>query len=109
MGKVYEYASARGGTVPDRALNGGLYTGAPFASSAWANTPIVPDSNVMVQDGLLIGHAPPPGARTQLVSWQRPGNELASADGLVYDERLHMMVPATDGVARRRIFSQPRA
>lgn len=72
--------------IPPRALNGGLYTGTPFARSAWANVPIVPEAGSMVSTALRLGHAPPPGATRQYVSSSRPGNSEPSTDGLVFDE-----------------------
>jgi hypothetical protein len=73
-------------SIPPRKLNGGLYTGEPFASSAWGNVPIVPDSGNMVRNGLRIGNEPPPGATLQYVAWERPGNSSPDTAGLVADE-----------------------
>lgn len=41
------YASFVPGTLPPRKLNGGLYTGEPFAGD-WGNVPVVPDSGDIV-------------------------------------------------------------
>ena len=77
--------------MPPRHVNGGQYTGTPFASAAWANVPIVPDAGNMVRNGLRIGNEPPPGATQQYVSWSRPGNSESDNSGLVYDEWTGMM------------------
>ena len=78
--------------IPPRTVNGGLYTGEPFAAGAqYANVPIVPDAGVMLRDGLHIGNSPPPGANMQYVSWQRPGNSSPQTPGLVRDEWTQLM------------------
>jgi len=59
--------------APPRAVNGGLYTGEPFAPGApWANVPIVPDAHIMVQN--LQSANPPPGALALIPGSDRPGN-----------------------------------
>ncbi len=74
-------------SIPPRKLNGGLYTGEPFArGAAWANVPIRPDAGEMLRDGLRIGNTPPPGANLQYGAWTRPGNSDPDQSGLVEDE-----------------------
>jgi hypothetical protein len=97
MTVIHEYAEARGSGIPASEVNGGLYTGAPFARGAgWANVPIAPDSTAFVQRGLQMGNAPPPGATVQLVQSPRPGSTLIAPDGLTKDDRLNMLF-AVDG------------
>jgi hypothetical protein len=88
------YAQAPGHTTPPpRALNGGLYTGAPFlARSGWGNVPLEPDSNVYIRKGLTIGHTAPPGASSQAVS-KRPGSSVCPATETVVNRTLEMEFP----------------
>lgn len=58
--------------VPPRAVNGGLYTGTPFAPNAtWGNVPVEPEAHVMNQN--LPANAPA-SARKMIPSATRPGN-----------------------------------
>lgn len=58
--------------VPPRALNGGLYTGAPFKQNApWANVPVVPEADSYTKN--LESANPPPNA-IFIPSFTRPGN-----------------------------------
>jgi hypothetical protein len=89
-----EYAEARSGAIPPRALNGGLYTGAPFEAGApWANAPIVPDSNVYIRSGLTIGNVPPPGARTQTIGDRGGSTPHGSRGDVKYVQVLNMSFP----------------
>lgn len=64
--------------VPERSLNGGLYTGAPFAQGAeWANVPIEPDAIAMSQ-ALKSANPPPRGAEI-IASSMRPGNNYVAS------------------------------
>lgn len=87
------YAQAPGPTrPPSRALNGGLYTGAPFSTGApWANVPLEPDSNVYIQKGSAES---PPGARGQTMS-SRPGSTTARAVDTVVNDVLEMAFSIT--------------
>ena len=45
--------------VPPRQLNGGRYTGEPYAPGAgWANVPITPESDVHLKDAFARNHIP---------------------------------------------------
>lgn len=70
--------------LPPRALNGGLYTGEPFAEGApYANIPVFPDTGFMIHYNLL--HAdPPPAAKYHYPGGgNRPGNNIAITPGIV--------------------------
>lgn len=55
-------------------LNGGLYTGEPFAADApWRNFPSRPDAVHMIQTNLKSAN-PPPCATTMIPGGWRPGN-----------------------------------
>lgn len=62
---------------PPRAVNGGLYTGQP-AMGPWGNTPIVPETHIMIDAHYkLAGNTPPPqDMKYQAISTNRPGNNL---------------------------------
>lgn len=67
---------------PPRALNGGLYTGEPFAKGApWANVPVIPDVDYMTNVNLRSAN-PPPGALFQYPGNTRPGNNHQKNTGL---------------------------
>lgn len=91
-----KYAEYRGSQssmnrIPPPPMNGGLYTGQPFASKAWANVPINPDAGSMVHDSLKIGNATVPyEAQYQYVSHPRSGNSEPTMPGLIYNEYLNM-------------------
>jgi hypothetical protein len=90
-----EYAEARAGSIPPRAVNGGLFTGQKFdKNSPWGNVPIVPDSNNYIMNGLLIGHTPPPGARTQTIA-DRPSSKHGPEGPVKYVKVLNMTFPNT--------------
>lgn len=64
--------------VPERSVNGGLYTGEPFEANApWANVPVQPDVIALAQN--LKSANPPPRAIEQLPSYTRPGNNLVNS------------------------------
>ena len=70
----YSYLDALPTPIPPRQVNGGLYTGIPFAQNApWGNVPVVPDAQVMVRDNLKSAN-PPPNAQFFIPSFTRPGN-----------------------------------
>jgi hypothetical protein len=64
-------------SIPPPSLNGGLYTGEPFATNApWRNFPATPDAGYMVHVNLLAGGNLPPGEATYHLpgGGLRPGN-----------------------------------
>lgn len=63
-------------------LNGGLYTGEPFAKGApWANVPVVPDAGYMIHHNLRSAN-PPPDAIFQYPGNVRPGNNYQTMPGV---------------------------
>lgn len=67
---------------PQPSLNGGLYTGQPFAPGApWANVPVTPEGTYMTHVNLRSAH-PPPGASHQYAGSIRPGNNLQQMPGV---------------------------
>ena len=67
---------------PQPSLNGGLYTGQPFAPGApWANVPVTPEGTYMTHVNLRSAH-PPPGASHQYAGSIRPGNNLQEMPGV---------------------------
>jgi len=71
--------------IPLPILNGGLYTGEPFAKgAAWANFPATPDADYMTHVNLKSAN-PPPGALTQYPGGNRPGNNVQKMPGVVSD------------------------
>lgn len=68
--------------IPPRDLNGGLYTGEPFAPNApWANVPAIPDASFMIHHNLRSAK-PPPEAIYQYPGHERPGNNSAKMPGI---------------------------
>lgn len=62
--------------IPERSVNGGLYTGEPFQQGApWANIPVVPDADTYTQN--LESANPPPDA-IFVPSYTRPGNNTVN-------------------------------
>jgi hypothetical protein len=60
--------------VPEPSINGGLYTGEPFAEGAqYADIKVQPDAFFMNHITLQSAN-PPPGAMEQAVDNDRPGN-----------------------------------
>jgi hypothetical protein len=69
--------------APAPSLNGGLYTGEPFAPDApWRNIPVVPDATYLTRVNLLSAN-PPPGATEQIPGGWRPGNNSYPATPMV--------------------------
>jgi hypothetical protein len=67
---------------PPRALNGGLFTGEPFAKGApWANVPVIPDVDYMTNVNLRSAR-PPTQALFQYPGNTRPGNNYQENTGL---------------------------
>ena len=68
--------------IPERTLNGGLYTGEAFAKGApWANVPVVPDAGYMIHYNLRSAN-PPSDALYQYPGTERPGNNTAIFPGV---------------------------
>lgn len=68
---------------PPRALNGGLYTGEPFAKDApWGNVPVIPDTDYMTHVNLRSAR-PPIQALFQYPGNTRPGNNYQENIGHV--------------------------
>jgi len=66
-------------TIPPRQVNGGLYTGAPFAAGAtWGNVPVVPNADVLITQNLNSAN-PPPNAQYFVPGYTRPGNNSQAA------------------------------
>ncbi len=77
------YPAERAVPPPKPSLNGGLYTGQPFAPGApWANVPVEPDAGYMVHYNLRSAN-PPPGALYQYPGSIRPGNSHQTMPGIV--------------------------
>lgn len=67
---------------PQPKLNGGLYTGEPFAEGApWANVPVVADIDYMIHHNLRSAN-PPIEALFQYPGTVRPGNNFQAMSGL---------------------------
>lgn len=66
--------------IPERDLNAGLYTGAPF-SGPWGNTPIEPTLEANASN--LKSANPPPGITMFLTGGVRPGNNTSDTDAVV--------------------------
>jgi hypothetical protein len=68
--------------APRPTLNGGLYTGEPFAKNApYANIPVVPDTEHIIHYNLRSAN-PPPEAITQYPGTTRPGNNFQNMPGV---------------------------
>lgn len=62
--------------VPERSVNGGLYTGQPFKDGApWANVPVVPEADTYTKN--LESANPPPNGMF-IPSFTRPGNNTVN-------------------------------
>jgi hypothetical protein len=73
----FEYVNSQGSRspVPKRALNGGLYTGEPFAKDAqYANIPVLPFSAYWANENLKSVTNAPQQAFFQMQAGFRPGN-----------------------------------
>lgn len=67
---------------PKPSLNGGLYTGVPFAPGApWGNVQVTPDAGYMTHYNLRTAN-PPPGAIYQYPGANRPGNSFTEMTGV---------------------------
>lgn len=69
-----EYSTSQRASLPDRSLNGGLYTGEPFKEGApYANVPVIPDTGYMIHYNLRSAN-PPEQALYHYPGTPRPGN-----------------------------------
>ena len=59
--------------VPERLVNGGLYTGEP-ARGPWGNVPVAPEPHILAENLLSATPPPPPNAQKMAMSNPRPGN-----------------------------------
>jgi hypothetical protein len=67
---------------PGPSLNGGLFTGEPFAKGApWGNVPVVPEGDYLTNVNLQSAD-PPPGATYQYVGSVRLGNNHPRMPGV---------------------------
>ncbi len=81
--------------LPKASLNGGLYTGEPFAKNApYANFPAVPDTGYMIHYNLRSA-IPPVDALVQYPGTTRPGNNEQKMPGvLVQSEKYNLYCSA---------------
>lgn len=78
------YDSSKYVSPPKPLLNGGLYTGEPFAKGApYGNVSVVPDADYMTHYNLRSAN-PPPDALYQYPGGLRPGNNYQSMPGIMY-------------------------
>jgi len=69
-------------------LNGGLYTGEPFAKGApWANIPQVPDTDYMTHVALMSAN-PPADAMFQYPGYNRAGNNSQKMPGVTFSKAI---------------------
>lgn len=83
----YNFDKNKYASIPERQLNGGLYTGEPFKKGApWANVPVVPDEGYMTHVNLQ--SANPPKAALYQYNNIRPGNNYFGPIGIQpYDNK----------------------
>lgn len=75
---------------PKPSLNGGLYTGEPFAKDApYANVPVVPDAGYMIHYNLRSAN-PPPDAIYQYPGGERPGNNHQPMPGYSINKKYNI-------------------
>ena len=81
---------------PQPELNGGWYTGEPFAKGApYRNFPVIPDSGFMTHHNLRSA-LPPIEALYQYTSTIRPGNNYSSTPGLRLNTKYNIMCNELD-------------
>jgi hypothetical protein len=77
---------------PPPSLNGGLYTGEPFAAGApWRNFPATPDGVYLTSVNLASAN-PPPGATNQFQGSIRPGNNYMELPGVRLYSQQHSIL-----------------
>lgn len=79
---------------PERALNGGLYTGEEFKKGKnneilHGNVPVIPDTGFLIRYNLLSAN-PPPGAIYQYPGNIRPGNNFQYMDGIKINKKYNI-------------------
>lgn len=80
--------------IPERSLNGGLYTGEPFklgknGEVLHGNIPVIPDTGYMIRNNLLSAN-PPPGAIYQYPGNIRSGNNFQYMDGIKINKKYNL-------------------
>lgn len=82
--------------APPRKLNGGLYTGEPFAPGApWANVPVEPEVGALAAHLAATrgpeGATPDAPAQAAAIGYARPGNNAVAVDAYFapYDPKLY--------------------
>ena len=69
--------------IPPRSLNGGLFTGEPFAEGApYANVPVIPDASYVIHYNLRSANAPEDAYYQYPGGGNRPGNNTALMPGV---------------------------
>lgn len=82
MSKFSPYQYSEYVPPPKPKLNGGLYTGEPFAKDApWANVPVIADIDYMIHYNLRSAN-PPIEALYQYPGTVRPGNNSQNMTGI---------------------------
>lgn len=89
---LYDFDQKGYAKVPPPSLNGGLYTGEPFAKDApYGNFPVTPTTDVFINHGIRSAN-PPPGATTQYPHQVRLGNNPQTMPGVgYYDPETHFV------------------
>lgn len=87
---MIEYMNVESSVPPPKpSLNGGLYTGEPFApGAAYANVPVIPDVSYMIHYNLRSAK-PPFDAIFQYPGGNRPGNNYQAMPGVTQTSRSH--------------------
>ena len=66
--------------LPTPLPHGGLYTDARSTGKPWHSIPVMPEMHTMMQN--LASANPPPGAMSQFVGTERPGNNNVTLPGV---------------------------
>jgi len=77
--------------IPERKVNGGLYTGQAAAPNApWGHIPVIPEAHIYVAENLKSAN-PPPTALHHIPGYTRPGNNTqVFPNHKKYNDSLHM-------------------
>lgn len=87
---------------PPPSLNGGLYTGEPFAENApYANFPAIPDTGYLIHYNLRSAN-PPPDAITQYPGTNRPGNNYQKMPGVTKQSEIYNLYCNTGHVESKQ-------
>ena len=102
---MIEYVSKGKDSVPPPPkVNGGLYTGEPFAKNApWGNIHIPPTTHHYINEGLRSAN-PPPGAITQYPHYVRPGNNWQEMRGITMNTDYGALIPCSGKGAKKKEF-----